>query len=77
MLLIKIGCVFLKLYGIIPLLNQYQYRMCIGKGVLTRRVSEAFFIEMDPGGYGGDGHINVIIRLGNPGYSYSIISLQF
>ena len=28
--------------------------MCIGKGVLTRRVSEAFFIVMDPGGYEGE-----------------------
>ena len=28
--------------------------MFIGKGVLTRRVSEAFLIVMDPGGYVGE-----------------------
>ena len=53
-LLIKIGCAFLKLYGIIPLLNPYLYSMCIWKGVLPRRLSEAFFIVMDLGGYGGE-----------------------
>ena len=53
-LLVKIGCVFLTLYGILPLLNPYLYSICIGKGVLTRRVSKAFILVMDPGGYGGE-----------------------
>ena len=59
------------LYGIIPLISPYLNStcMCTGKGVLTRRVSEAFFIVMDPGGYGGEKR-NVIICLGNPGYSF-------
>ena len=40
--------------GIIPLFKPYLYSMCIGKGVLTRHVSEAFFIMTDPGGYEGE-----------------------
>ena len=51
------------------LLNPYLYSMCIGKDVLTRRVSEAFFVFCSDGSRRiWRREANVIILLGNSGY---------
>ena len=35
-----------------------MYSMCIGKVLLARRVSDAVFIVIDQGGYGGEKRTN-------------------